>query len=104
MGESVNASWTDGPTTSEVNAIIKKYEYGTFDSMTDCQGVQDAFENGLYGEAKYIFANRSCSPENFNKAIKTFEANTGERYDEFLNDHSSRVYQIHNSISYSKAA
>lgn len=35
MGNSVQVDWTDGPDTEAVNSIIKKYQYGHFDGMTD---------------------------------------------------------------------
>lgn len=36
MGDAVDVSWTDGPSSEMVNRIIKKYETTSFDSMTDC--------------------------------------------------------------------
>ncbi len=35
-GDAVNIYWTDGPDNEAVNNIVRKYEYGTFDGMTDC--------------------------------------------------------------------
>jgi len=61
-GDSIRVSWTDGPTTDQVDAIIQRYRAGTFDGMTDCydyrsdHGWCDAF-----GDAKYIFAERDYS-------------------------------------------
>jgi hypothetical protein len=35
MGDDVKIRWTDGPTTKEIEAIVGKYEYGTFNGMID---------------------------------------------------------------------
>ena len=35
MGDSVAIEWTDSITTEEVRVIIGKYQYGSFDGMTD---------------------------------------------------------------------
>ena len=35
-GSSVNVRWEGGPTRKEVERHVRKYEYGTFDPMTDC--------------------------------------------------------------------
>ena len=61
MGCSIDIDWTDGPTKEEVSAITNKYEYGTFDSMTDCAGSIDSQFIDLYGGARYVFENRHTS-------------------------------------------
>lgn len=35
MGNSVHVYWTDRESEAEVNEIVKKYQYGNFDGMTD---------------------------------------------------------------------
>lgn len=35
MGDAVRISWVDGVTTEQVNDIARKYQYGSFDGMTD---------------------------------------------------------------------
>ena len=56
-GDSVNVFWKNGPTTSVINAIIKKYQYGHFDGMTDCYEFSNRRNN--IPQVKFVFANRS---------------------------------------------
>ena len=65
-GCSINVRWTNAITTEEVEKIINKYEYGTFDSMTDCAGSIDSQFIDLYGGARFVTANRSVSEDGFN--------------------------------------
>jgi hypothetical protein len=55
MGDSVNISWTDGPSTDEVENITGKYQYGSFN------GMEDIYENtnnrNDIPQSKYV----SCS-------------------------------------------
>ena len=64
-GNSVNASWTDGPTTGEVRAISDKYQGGDFDGMTDSynddRSAFSAAVRAVLGQSKYVFANRHDS-------------------------------------------
>ncbi|MBF0570827.1 MAG: hypothetical protein HQL12_03035 [Candidatus Omnitrophica bacterium] len=71
MGCSIHIGWTDGPLTDEVEAVVNKYEYGTFDSMTDCAGSIDSQFIDLYGGARFVSPSRGVSDEAFNKvAVK----------------------------------
>ena len=36
MGNSINVDWTDGPTEKQVDEIISKYQYGSFNGQDDC--------------------------------------------------------------------
>ena len=56
MGDDVNVSWDLGPTTKEVDAIIGKYEMGSFDGY-DHDPNREAFRK-THGETKYAMANR----------------------------------------------
>lgn len=61
---SVNINWTDGPNKAEVEAIVNKYEYGDFDSMTDSYNYNhDNVFPDVFGGSRYVFANRSLSAE-----------------------------------------
>lgn len=68
MGNAINIGWTDGPETKAVNAIVKKYEYGRFDGMTDSSSVEDTLvpmpdgEIRILGGAKHVFTRREVSP------------------------------------------
>ena len=59
MGNDIAVGWTDGPTTKQVEEIIKKYEAGSFDGMTDLYTYEPRAWTKAFGDAKYIFANRS---------------------------------------------
>lgn len=100
MGDAVRVGWTDGPTTEEIRNITNKYVYGTFDSMTDCSGIQDTFCDGLYGEAKYVTNNRTISEEVKNKAIAEYNEKYGEEYNEFSNQCASLLYRSYNEKSF----
>jgi hypothetical protein len=66
-GNSVDVHWENGPTSAEVDAIISKYEQGSFNGMTDCyeydhSGYADAVEIWL-GSTKYAHSHRKVSAE-----------------------------------------
>lgn len=62
-GDSIDASWTDGPTTKDVEAISGKFSEGSFNGMEDMYESTDVPEreafNAVMGSAKYVFAHRS---------------------------------------------
>ena len=58
MGNSIDIDWPGGPSRAEVEAITDKYEYGTFDSMTDCSGYKDEQFTKVYGGAKFVQTQR----------------------------------------------
>lgn len=60
MGNSVDVSWTDGPTTDQINDVIKKYQYGSFNSMEDIYEYTNSRDD--IPQAKWISANRTVSP------------------------------------------
>jgi hypothetical protein len=60
-GDSVRVSWTDGPTEERVNNITCKYEYGSFDGMTDIYNY-DNVRNDI-PQTKYLFLNRSAGEQ-----------------------------------------
>lgn len=61
MGNSVDVSWIDGPTANEIDSIIGKYQYGSFN------GMEDIYENTNRREdlpqAKYVSSQRKMSEE-----------------------------------------
>lgn len=61
MGDSVHISWTDGPTTKDVEEISGKYQYGHF------YGMEDIYENTNrrddIPQAKYVIESRKMSDE-----------------------------------------
>lgn len=60
-GDAVNISWFDGPKESRVNAIVKKYQYGHFDGMTDYYESSNVIE-GL-PQVKFVQTSRSMHPD-----------------------------------------
>jgi hypothetical protein len=67
-GDSVGVTWSDGPTTEQIESITKKYAYGRFDSMQD---LSYSVYNDKLPQAKYVQTRREVS-ENINKVV--FEA------------------------------
>lgn len=55
-GSSIDVSWINGPTRDQVNGIIKKYEYGSFDPMTDLYNCTNSRKD--IPQVKYVFAKR----------------------------------------------
>lgn len=67
MGDSVDVSYTDGPTTAEIDAIISKYQYGHFNSMDDMYENTNSRDD--IPQSKYVSAHRHMSKE-VEEAIK----------------------------------
>lgn len=61
MGNSVDVEWTDGPTRSEVDRIIGRYQYGHFDGMQDLYEYSNRRDD--LPQAKYVSGSRSMSEE-----------------------------------------
>lgn len=61
-GSSVYVSYEDGPAWETVNKLVKKYQYGDFDGMTDCYNYNPKFDDSK-GSAKYVLVERSLSSE-----------------------------------------
>lgn len=65
MGNSIDISWSFGPTTKAVDAITSKYCYGRFDGMTDSSSTEDTLVSCPDGEvrrlggAKYVHTTRN---------------------------------------------
>jgi hypothetical protein len=59
-GNSVDISWTDGPTRDTVEAVTKKYQYGNFNGMIDLYEYSNSRED--IPQAKYVQAARHYSP------------------------------------------
>lgn len=61
-GDSIDVSWTDGPTYDAVNALCSPYEEGSFDGMTDSYTYNaDRAWTDTFGGAKYVHARRDFS-------------------------------------------
>jgi hypothetical protein len=70
-GSSVDVQWTDGPTTTEVDAKIGRWEGKGFDGMTDCSYYKEPLmHNGeLVRTYCYVQTSRSHSPLAYAQAV-----------------------------------
>lgn len=65
-GDSIDVSWTLGPTQKEVEAITGKYQEGHFNGMEDIyEFSHDNQWPGLFGGAKFVSESRHTPPELF---------------------------------------
>lgn len=70
MGNAIRVSWTDGPTSGQVEEITDRYDAGHFDGMTDCYEYRkDHAWTDAFGAAKYITFSRDLSAETVQAAI-----------------------------------
>jgi len=60
-GNDVRVSWTDGPTTKEVEALAGKYQYGHFNGMEDIYEYNRSVFCGTFGGTKYASWDRTIS-------------------------------------------
>lgn len=58
-GDSVNVSYTDALPAKQIEAAIKKYQYGRFDSMTDMYEMTNSLDG--VPQTKYLFVRREMS-------------------------------------------
>jgi len=77
-GDDINVSWTDGPTSKQVDAIIDKYSAGIFDGSDDSYTYSHSAWIEAFGDAKYIMANRHYSDALVVKAIEEIKAKYGD--------------------------
>ncbi len=95
-GASVDVDWTDGPTVSDVDKVIKRFEGASFDGMIDLKSHHDSIlmsEDGTPEEvsyaADYVFSHRSFSDEAEAKIIAGIEEKYGGKFD-YNRDYSGR--------------
>jgi Large polyvalent protein associated domain 29 len=69
-GASITVSWTDGPTSADVDKVISLYSGASFDGMIDLKSYHDSIlvdENGdarvVHFGADYVFTSRKISAE-----------------------------------------
>ncbi len=76
-GNAVRISWTDGPTSQQVEKITGKYSGGSFDGMTDCYNYRRSPWTEVFGEAKYITESRHNSDAAILSASRRIKAKLG---------------------------
>jgi hypothetical protein len=59
MGTSIDVYYVDGPKSREVEAVIKKYQYGEFNGYTD--GYEYSNSRDDIPQVKFVCANRESS-------------------------------------------
>ena len=70
-GHSVDVGWENGPTTESVDKVVKKYQRGKFDGMTDCY-ISDNRRKDI-PQVDYVFSNREVAEEVFDQYFKHFK-------------------------------
>lgn len=63
MGNDVNVSWTDGPTTEEVEGVTGKYQQGVFNGMEDIYEYGRSVFTEIFGGSKYVMESRTTTVE-----------------------------------------
>jgi len=77
-GNSIDVSWTDGPTTDQVEKISGKYQEGHFNGMEDIYEYSDTnVWPSVFGGAKYVQTHRHDSKEAYLKAVAEVEEEYG---------------------------
>lgn len=67
-GDSVHIDWLDGPTTTAVEAITGKYQYGHFDGMIDLY--ENTNQRSDIPQSKYVQTRRDFSDSVIEQARK----------------------------------
>jgi hypothetical protein len=79
MGDAIDVKWTDGPDGKAVDAIIDKYESGTFDAMTDCAGSIHSAWMDAFGDSRFVSGERSNSDKAIASAVRSVVAKYGDK-------------------------
>lgn len=77
-GDSLDISWTDGPTTKQVEEVTNKYKAGSFDGMVDLYTYNTTEFTEKYGDAKYIGTSRKYSVEFLEKVAQIVSEKYGK--------------------------
>jgi hypothetical protein len=60
---SVRVHWTDGPTIEQVDAVVQKYQSGSFNGYEDIYEYNSSPFNDVFGGVQYVFTERHYSTE-----------------------------------------
>lgn len=74
MGDAIDVRWTDGPTSGQVDEIVKRYAAGSFDGMDDSYNYSRNAWRDAFGDAKYIHTSRDASERAIASALRTVAA------------------------------
>lgn len=91
-GNSVDISYTDAILREKVEEITDKYQYGSFDGMTDCYNCDNS--NDSIPQAKYVHVSRSMSDKIGAELLKEFQNDFKGAENLNMNDYheDSRAY------------
>lgn len=74
-GNAVRVEWTEGEQTQEIDAIVGKYQYGSFDGMTDSYNYTNRIEE--IPQVKWVTTDRKIRPQTVAKSIDKINENFG---------------------------
>lgn len=78
-GASINVGWTNGPTSKQVSAIVKRFEGSYFDGMSDYKGLNYSAIDGQevrFG-ADFVFVARKYTAEFLSQMVAYIEKKYG---------------------------
>ena len=91
-GASIDVDWTDGPTTPDVDKVIRVFSGATFEGMVDLKSYHDSIVSHADGTAEtvsygadYVFSHRTLSPEAEAQIIAGIEEMYGGEYSDNRN-------------------
>ncbi len=66
-GNAVHTSWKDGPTSKQVDEVLNRYQFGSFDGMQDLYEYTNTRDD--IPQAKYVHGQRSYSPAAYDAIV-----------------------------------
>lgn len=97
-GTSVDVSWEDGPTRSEVEKITSPYQYGEFNGMIDMY--ENTNRRKDIPQVKYVMVQREPSGQTRQALIDEFEKEWGVEFNQADYDHYTRVHRKFRETAY----
>lgn len=70
-GDAIDVRWIDGPTDAQVTPIVRRFQAGSFDGMTDSYTYEQSAWRDAFGDARYISTARDHSARAIESAIRT---------------------------------
>lgn len=100
-GASINVDWTNGPTTKQVDAVVKFYEGASFDGMIDLKSYEytmnEAGEVIHYG-ADYVFTNRRISDDNLILCVAQWNAENSVKMEIITETYNGRTHSYQRPV------
>lgn len=104
MMTAVDIDWHDGPTSAEVNKIVGKYEYGSFNPMEDMYEMTNTRDD--IPQVKFVQVHRKMTDAMYNQIAESIEKEFNiDRNDEaqcdalFLFGFEDQVYREFREVS-----